>query len=154
MNTVSAPIKRRCVKCHKDKDDREFYRRDTGILRRECKICAHKRGAEWAKANRDRKNKTSREWAAKNKNYRRIKTLIGHGLTQEEYEKLFQKQNGLCAICRNQEDPAYKKKYLSIDHDHKSGIVRGLLCHKCNIGIGMFEDDPDRMASALKYLKK
>jgi len=60
-------------------------------------------------------------------------------------------QKGVCAVCGRVETWRLPRK-LSVDHDHLTGIVRGLLCHRCNIGIGYFEDDPERLHSAAKYL--
>jgi hypothetical protein len=57
-------------------------------------------------------------------------------------------QNNLCAICNN---PS-KNKALAIDHNHKTGEVRGLLCHHCNLAIGLFKEDIDVFTSAIKYL--
>ena len=61
-------------------------------------------------------------------------------------------QNGCCAICKGEEPSDFKGR-LSIDHDHSSGKIRGLLCMKCNSGLGMFNDDEDILLNAIKYLK-
>jgi hypothetical protein len=66
---------------------------------------------------------------------------------------LIQKHNGLCDICGT-DRPGYSKKSFNIDHDHKTGIVRGLLCHKCNIGLGNFNDNSELLGKAIKYLLK
>lgn len=72
------------------------------------------------------------------------------GMTLENYSSLFERQNGLCAICQKEE----KKKRLSIDHDHKTKKVRGLLCSQCNSAIGLFSDNIVLMKNAIAYLKK
>lgn len=87
---------------------------------------------------------------------RRRRNLSKYGMTMEQFEVLNLSQNGLCAICgeppyKDQEDP--RKKRLSVDHNHETGLVRGLLCDSCNIGIGMFRDSPERLQSAIDYLK-
>jgi hypothetical protein len=56
------------------------------------------------------------------------------------------KQGGICAICR-------ETKIDRIDHDHKTGKVRGLLCHCCNAALGLFRDLPDRLRAAAEYLE-
>jgi hypothetical protein len=71
------------------------------------------------------------------------------------YKELFEKQNGLCAICGKEETHTFKGKIkqLSIDHDHKTGEVRGLLCNKCNTGLGGFMDNVEFLLKAIQYLK-
>lgn len=76
-----------------------------------------------------------------------------YGLTLEDYTSLLQKQQGLCAICL-QPDPARKgSTYFAVDHCHKTGIIRGLLCSRCNRALGFFKDDPDIMARAITYIR-
>lgn len=77
-------------------------------------------------------------------------------ITLEEWYDMFDKQNSLCAIC-NQEgfklDPA-SANLLVVDHCHTTGKVRGLLCHNCNRGLGLFKDDRERLLKALAYLEQ
>lgn len=63
---------------------------------------------------------------------------------------MFASQGGVCAICRQPE--GREGRSLSVDHDHDSGVVRGLLCDSCNVGLGRFRDDPELVRSALEYL--
>ena len=79
------------------------------------------------------------------------KALSRNGMTHSEYERMLAEQGGLCAICYG---PPLGKTRLSIDHDHKSNRVRGLLCDSCNRAIGYFKDDADRAIRAANYLKK
>ena len=71
-----------------------------------------------------------------------------YGITLEAYEKLKKTQSNRCAICGVTPD-----KCLDIDHCHQTGTVRGLLCQKCNKGLGFFEDSIDLLSCAIKYLK-
>lgn len=68
----------------------------------------------------------------------------------EDYNKMFEKQNNLCAICGEKET---RNEILSLDHCHKLNRVRGLLCSSCNNGLGFFKDNPERLLKAIKYLK-
>ena len=71
-----------------------------------------------------------------------------------EYEKISESQKGLCKICRKSKDENGKtKKNLAVDHCHETGKVRGLLCMICNTGLGKFNDDPDILERAIKYLR-
>jgi len=71
------------------------------------------------------------------------------GISIRDYEKMLKRQGGVCAICRREE----KNKRLAVDHCHTTGVVRGLLCQKCNWAIGMFEDDIQRMEAAINYIE-
>lgn len=71
-----------------------------------------------------------------------------YGLTQGGYAELQAIHGGRCAICG---DPA--KDALNVDHCHDTGTVRGLLCEKCNLGLGLFADDPERLRAAAEYLR-
>lgn len=77
------------------------------------------------------------------------------GITPERYAELFKSQSGTCAICKNPETATRlgKVKALSVDHCHKSGAIRGLLCSDCNTGIGKLKDDPTILRSAIQYLE-
>jgi len=72
------------------------------------------------------------------------------GISLDEYNQLYKKQNGLCAICGNPENG----KKLSIDHCHKTDKIRGLLCQCCNWGLGSFKDNPKLLNKAIEYLQQ
>lgn len=75
-----------------------------------------------------------------------------YGLDYEDYLSLFRKQGGACAICRRIEDEGRRTR-LSVDHCHYTKKVRGLLCSSCNLGLGKFRDDPQRIQAAADYLR-
>jgi len=81
-----------------------------------------------------------------------------YGIDKQTYNQILKDQDGLCAICRKPEtatDPKNQTiKRLAVDHDHKTNKVRGLLCTKCNIGIGIFQDSEELLYLAINYLKK
>jgi AraC-like DNA-binding protein len=76
------------------------------------------------------------------------------GISRQEYAELFNRQEGVCAICKLPETATRlgKIKSLAVDHDHKTGAVRGLLCSDCNTGIGKLKDDPKVLQAAVQYL--
>lgn len=74
-----------------------------------------------------------------------------YGITREQYDTTVIAQNGVCAICRRH---CSSGKRLSVDHHHSSGRVRGLLCGRCNLGIGQLNDDPAQLRAAADYLEK
>jgi hypothetical protein len=88
------------------------------------------------------------------KEYRDKNKLKKYGLTYDQYMVMILKQNNKCSICGELQPLHINGGELNIDHDHKTGKVRGLLCNDCNTGIGMMKDDTVRMKNAIKYLKK
>jgi hypothetical protein len=72
-------------------------------------------------------------------------------MTIEDYNNLFTKQNGCCKICHTHQSKF--KSALRIDHDHKTNKVRGLLCHSCNTGLGLFKDSLTLLDNAKTYLQ-
>lgn len=79
--------------------------------------------------------------------------LLTRGEIRTSSAVLREEQNGLCAICSTPEN-ATPKGTLHLDHDHKTGFTRGLLCSNCNMGIGQFKDDPTLLLKAIRYLRK
>lgn len=77
------------------------------------------------------------------------------GISLEEYNALLIKQNDGCAICGSKEISTFngKVKAMSVDHNHKTGEVRGILCHKCNTALGLFAESPQLLERAISYLK-
>jgi hypothetical protein len=75
-----------------------------------------------------------------------------YGLTETQYRALLELQGGLCKICRRGPEGS-GKKMLTVDHDHKTGEVRGLLCNHCNAALGNFRDDPLILRAALAYIE-
>lgn len=71
-----------------------------------------------------------------------------YGIGIDEYDALFTMQGGVCAICGG----GTSKRFLAVDHDHKTGEIRGLLCATCNKTLAMFRDDPFRFWGAAEYL--
>jgi len=86
--------------------------------------------------------------------YQKKHNIQSYGITMNDYDNMYIEQNGVCAICGKPET-RYKgdKQVLSIDHDHVTGKVRGLLCNSCNTAIGLFKDDLGILASAFEYLE-
>ncbi len=107
---------------------------------------------------RERLKANSRRHAAKQtpawSRWKKLRTK--YGLTAADYSRLLKQQGGKCAICRQPETRVnqYGPLPLSVDHCHKTGRVRGLLCLLCNTGIGKLQDSPKLLRAALTYLEK
>lgn len=79
--------------------------------------------------------------------HKRSKLKLNYGLTIEQFNQMFDEQKGCCALCGE------KGHKLVVDHNHRTGDVRRLLCQGCNHGIGRFKDDPDLCRRAARYLE-
>ena len=115
-----------------------FPRNSKGSLMAACRDCSRRRARQWT-ADNSEQVRTRQRWYRLRKKY---------GLTKEGYDWLFAQQNGVCAICRK---PA-KNYSLSVDHDHETGVVRGLLCVTCNYLVGLIEGRPDVYDAVQRYL--
>jgi hypothetical protein len=73
-----------------------------------------------------------------------------YGIDKEALEEIWREQREKCPICGKSKEPSGKR--FHIDHDHTTGIIRGLLCSKCNMGIGIFDENIERLRSAISYL--
>ena len=132
-----------------------------------CVVCTknnsqkrHKLGKtkEWVEKERDRVNsynkKTYRSLTEEEKILRNRKYhLSTYGLTLEKYDEMLNIQGGVCACCGEKETNS-SKKYLCVDHCHKTGRARSLLCDRCNRGIGALNDDLDILRKAVLYLEE
>lgn len=106
---------------------------------------------KWLDKNRDRYTATVKRWYDRNQDrVHAVHILRRYGITMEEFQQMVEAQNGLCAICAQ---PPKGKHYLSVDHSHATGKVRGLLCDNCNKGIGNLQDSPEVLEKAAAYLR-
>lgn len=107
-------------------------------------------------------NNYNKKWKKNNYEATRSMTLkYSYGITIEDYNQMFEQQKGLCLICNKPETIRNKRagkvgeiKNLVVDHCHKTGKIRGLLCMNCNQGIGKLQDDINLLQKAIEYLKK
>lgn len=154
---------KQCIKCGQTKLLTEFYARirDKNGYRNICKICWAKYASQYRLTEQGklacrkaaiRFSKTEKAQACRNR-YRQGKAYKNsqfpkHGITIAEYDELFEKQQGNCAICGLPEIT----RRLSIDHNHKTGEVRSLLCTHCNFVVGAIESDI--FQKAVEYVNK
>ncbi|HEX6312004.1 MAG TPA: endonuclease VII domain-containing protein [Acidimicrobiia bacterium] len=159
-------MRKRCRRCGETKPLDAYYRdraaRDGH--RPECKACTGARRRAWYRANREREIRRVVSWQQRNRDYynerqreyrreNREAERLGHlrrtfGLTLEDYERALTAQLGRCAICRRKPGTIS----LHVDHDHRNGKVRGLLCFRCNGGLGQFKENPAQLVRAAEYL--
>lgn len=162
-----------CKTCEQVKSHNDFYtdknKRDK--LKSTCKPCAKIINAEWRRNNADHVKAKKREIVAKNadyykkaneewrrKNAERLseyninqKLINNYGITMADYEVILASQNNCCAICSK--TPQESGRRLYVDHNHKTGVVRGLLCINCNSAIGKLGDSVALLKNAIQYLE-
>ena len=116
-----------CTKCGEEKKLSEFYESSSDMDGRSlwCKSCISK----------------------KNTSAQRMKLF---GVDERMYDAMLEEQDSLCAICGTHSDEC--RRSLAVDHDHKTGIIRGLLCTRCNVGLGYFMDNSENLRLAADYL--
>jgi hypothetical protein len=161
-------MQKRCTKCKQYKDRGQFHRCKsfTDGLTYWCKACASNYKRRYYRSNPDFRKKVlerSRTRLNDPEIRKRVRqtSLDWHrkkssNCTPEQYNKLLKKQKGVCACCGKPETSKRKEKIrqLSVDHCHKTNKVRWLLCHKCNLGLGHFDDNPKLLMKMATMLKK
>ena len=110
-----------------------------------CKACRSSQSRAWYNKKRHEILEKRREWRKQSGAYRRQ----AYGMSSEEFTGLVSAQNGRCAICF--EIPTGIG--FHVDHCHRTGRIRGLLCRGCNLALGNMKDDPARLIRAADYLR-
>lgn len=155
-----------CKTCKVEKPAVSFYVHRTTKDRRasDCSECEKARRKAYVKANSERIREynatrlTTEQQRRRKRGEMRRWWLKQYGLTPESYEELLASQGSVCAICqlpeRGVDSRTGEPRRLSVDHDHATYRVRGLLCIRCNQAIGQFADDPARLHRAIDYLDR
>lgn len=172
---INADGTKTCSRCFEDKalSEYNFRHKAKGLIRSCCRECSQvenmvyrttdKSKAQQANYNarpeivaarRAREEKYRLAYPERRAAYARRSYLRKNfGLTEEQYNIMLAEQNGLCAICETDKPSAHRDN-MFVDHCHTTNKVRGLLCAKCNSGIGQFDDDVEKLERAIEYLKK
>jgi hypothetical protein len=108
--------------------------------------------AKWRKENKERVRANHIKWRKNNPHKSRVYQLKrDYNLTSEEYSALLEEQQGVCAICCQADSTG---KQLSVDHDHTTGKVRGLLCSGCNLALGSVKENITILENMMAYIRK
>lgn len=134
-----------------NRDDRlQRMRKYNEVRREENRI----RSKEYYHENKDKQiqyRQINKEQIAINSRARSLR--VKYGITLVDYEKMLLSQNGKCKICET-DKPWSRSNFFHVDHCHRTGKVRGLLCSRCNLGIGKFEDNPILLRRVADYLEE
>ena len=149
-------IKKECRICHVSKALADFnaHSGNKDGLRRECKICQSILARKHYKTIAVEARKQKKIYRKENPDvYRNLHYKNKFGITLKEYRGMLKSQNKKCAICGNGKSANPNGRRLSVDHDHKTGRVRALLCGNCNAGLGSFMDNSKLLRKAISYLE-
>lgn len=152
--------KRICNKCRVLKNLSSFSRSSKDGHVYSCKECSLKLKYEWRKKNpekdraqqhrSDRKRTEQRAISLEaRRKYQATQRRIKYGISNSDYDRMFDEQSNVCAICK-----CSSEKTLCIDHNHETGKVRGLLCHRCNLVIGNAKENINTLEESIRYLQK
>ena len=152
-----------CTKCGNKKELSDFHKdkHNPDGLTYSCKECRNKRYNEFYSKNPDKvKEKNDSQKSNRKAFYDSEKGIVSSrrahlkrkfGITLEYYNELLDQQEHKCAICGGYET-SYRNEVLSVDHNHDTGKIRGLLCNTCNRGLGLFKDNKEILINAINYL--
>lgn len=147
-----------CTKCKVTKPLGEFYNatHHKDGKTSQCKQCTDRKNKEWESRNKDKVREYRKQADFRRRDYRAGEHLFRtYGLTKSEYTNLLTKQQGLCAICKREESGVLRgsKRRMGVDHNHKTGRIRGLLCDDCNTGIARLQESPEILRIAARYVE-
>ena len=137
-NTAHVSIDKDCLDCYTPLTRENMH---PSLLKSQsyiCKKCSTARSTRWRKSNPDKLKV----------NDRKNKLKCKYGLSVEQYNEILSMQEGVCALCLKE----HKRRPLNVDHCHSTGRIRGLLCDKCNLAIGLLGDNADLALRAARYL--
>lgn len=147
--------KKQCYLCHKNYDLSHFepILDKYGKIRLFCKLNLEKHKDTNGRKPADRSLVNKKPLNKETVNLKYKDNILKHrfNITIEDFNLMLEKQNNCCMICGINQDSL--QRFLSVDHDHKTGKVRDLLCNNCNAGLGLFNDSIEILKNALIYLK-
>lgn len=147
-----------CPKCKikKQKEDFTKQKNTRDGLNSWCKSCQGSANRDWYSRNKDRSKAYGEKWRMENlhrwkHNVANANLIRQYNITLADYDRILLGQGSCCAICKSEIQTDLGR--FHVDHDHQTGVVRGLLCGNCNRGLGVFQDDPDFLRAAADYLE-
>lgn len=142
-----------CPSCNEWKPIEDYHKDKSAIygVTRYCKVCANRKARKYHKENNAPGQPNNENYRRYYKNYQLVNTYC---ITLEEYEKILDRQNGLCDICHIELSYERDENMAHLDHCHATNKIRGILCVRCNQGLGYFLDNIDTLNNAVIYLNK
>lgn len=142
---------KKCTKCKKTQPIENFHKGDgAGGKRSYCRECGRLYLKKWRTKNPERYRELSRNHSG-TPGCHNTHLQRKYGITLAQYNKMHLEQGNLCAICQEENNINHR---LYVDHNHKTGKVRALLCQRCNLIIGMAKEKPQVLLKIIEYLIK
>ena len=152
-----------CYRCKQNKPLEQFTKDKKNVDGRtyDCKSCRSIIYKKWMTDNPEKVLETRKKnWKYRKDYYQRPEQKLkyrkkfiesNYGINYEEYEKMVDSQRNLCYLC-NQPEPQKRNKHLAVDHNHKTGAIRKLLCSNCNRALGLLKEDIKLIDKLKQYL--
>lgn len=136
---------KKCSKCKQFKPLERFHKRPERKVGRESRCIECKKNADASR------------WIKNRDTQKKLDIKRRYGISFEDYEAMYQAQNGVCAICKKPEKRIHQNgtpSQLCIDHCHTTDAVRGLLCDECNRALALVHENPEITTSLLQYINE
>ena len=152
-----------CSTCSTKQSLESFYKdkKSPSGLRAQCKTCVKLAKRKYFENNRDRELQKLKDWKIKNPDKVKAGNIRNlYGLDDIKYKNMIMEQDNCCAICNKSQLENVvdvrnnKPRDLSVDHNHVTGVIRGLLCYHCNLAVGMLKDQLVIAERLVEYLRK
>lgn len=155
MASLKDPVKQEARRIKKNESAKLWRATNRELTRQRTKERYRKNSA----AIKAKVHKWRKEHPEHTAQMQRVCKLRSYGLTIQNYNEMLESQNNCCAICssldtRTKRSAHLTDSYYVVDHDHKTGLVRGLLCGHCNTALGLFNDSVENLRKAIEYLER
>jgi hypothetical protein len=147
---------KKCKTCNNTKELKCFHKKKGGVLgvKSSCADCCKTIDAKYYSNPKHKNKRLERQSSEEYQLYiRSFRLKRKYGITLEDYNNMLKSQNNVCKTCGTSNPGANSDKYFNVDHCHKTGKIRGLLCGQCNIALGLVKDNISVLENLIKYLK-
>lgn len=139
-----------CKQCNTEKPITEYYKNGPNRYKNVCKECGRIKALNRYHSLTDDQKDKRRKLNYNSDWHKEYKLMKNYGITRKQFDEMHQNQNGKCYIC----EKIIEGRDIKVDHNHKTGKVRKLLCHHCNTSLGLLNENPELFYKCINYLKE